>query len=142
MARRVVLDTNVIVAALRSQRGASAAVLLEADARRFEFFISVALFFEYESALKRPESGIELPLSRIDDVLDYLAAIGRWQEVFFLWRPALPDPADDHVLEVAVAGGCDAIVTHNRRDFRGADRFGVRIVSPQEFIQELRSEER
>ena len=141
MARRVVLDTNVVVAALRSRRGAAAAVLLGAGTGQFEFCISVALFFEYESALKRPESGVVLPLAAIDDILDHLAAVGHQQEVFFLWRPILPDPADDHVLEVAVAGRCDAIVTYNRRDFRGAERFGVRIVSPPEFLVELRGEE-
>jgi len=66
--------------------------------------------------------------------------VGREQEIFFLWRPLLPDPADDHVLELAVAGQCDAIVTYNRRDFRGAERFGIGIVSPPEFLLELRSE--
>jgi putative PIN family toxin of toxin-antitoxin system len=141
MARRVVLDTNVVVAALRSRQGASAAVLLGAGTGQFEFCISIALFFEYESALKRPESGLVLSMAAIDDILDQLAAVGRRQEIFFLWRPVLPDPADDHVLEVAVAGQCDAIVTYNRRDFRGADRFGIRIVSPPEFLLELRSEE-
>lgn len=141
MVRRVVLDTNVVVAALRSRRGASAAVLLGAGTGEFEFCLSVALFLEYESALKRPEAGIALSVAAIDDVLDHLAAVGRHQEIFFLWRPSLPDPADDHVLELAVAGRCDAIVTYNRRDFRGAEQFGMRIVSPPDFLLELRSEE-
>ena len=140
MARRVVLDTNVVVAALRSRRGAAAAVLLGAGTGQFEFCLSVTLFFEYESALKRPESGVRVPVAAIDDILDHLAAVGRQQRIFFLWRPSLPDPADDHVLEVAVAGRCDAIVTYNRRDFRGADRFGIRIMSPPQFLLELRSE--
>ena len=141
MARRVVLDTNVVVAALRSRRGASAAVLLGAGTGKFEFCISVALFLEYQSALKRPEAGITLSVAAIDHILDHLAATGRQQEIFFLWRPTLPDPSDDHVLELAVAGRCDAIVTYNRRDFRGAERFGVRIVSPPEFLLDLRSDE-
>jgi len=141
MARRVVLDTNVVVAALRSRRGAAAAVLLGAGTGQFEFCLSVTLFFEYESALKRSESGVVLSMAPIDDILDQLAAVGRRQEIFFLWRPVLPDPADDHVLEVAVAGQCDAIVTYHRRDFRGADRFGIRIVRPPQFLLELRSQE-
>lgn len=140
MARRVVLDTNVVVAALRSRRGAAAAVLLGAGTGQFEFCLSVALFLEYESALKRPGLGVGVPVAAIDDILDHLAAVGRQQKIFFLWRPSLPDPADDHVLEVAVAGRCDAIVTYNRRDFRGAERFGIRIVSPPQFLLELRSE--
>ncbi len=134
------LDTNVIVAALRSRRGASAAVLLAVGTGQFQFCISVPLLFEYESAVKRPASGVRLPVEALDDILDYLASIGRQQAIYFLWRPVLPDPADDHVLEVAVAGGCDAIVTYNRRDFRGAERFGVRVVSPAEFLRELRSD--
>ena len=141
MMRRVVLDTNVVVAALRSRRGASAAVLLGAGTGEFEFCLSVPLFLEYESALKRPDSGVDLPLLAIDDILDQLAAVGYQREIFFLWRPVLPDPADDHVLELAVAGRCDAVVTYNRRDFRGAERFGIRIVSPPEFLVELQSEE-
>jgi predicted nucleic acid-binding protein len=68
MARRVVLDTNVVVAALRSRQGASAAVLLGAGTGQFEFCISIALFFEYESALKRPESGLVLSMAAIDDI--------------------------------------------------------------------------
>lgn len=140
MARRVVLDTNVVVAALRSRRGASAAVLRAAGTGRFEHYLSVGLLLEYESAFKRPEAAIRLPVEAIDDILDYLAATGRLQEVFFLWRPTLPDPADDHVLEVAVAGGCETIVTFNRRDFRGATKFGVRISTPAEFLVELREQ--
>jgi len=140
MARRVVLDTNVLVSALRSRRGSSAAVLGRVGTGRFEHCLSVALLFEYESALKRPESGVSLSGAVIDDILDYLAATGHWQEIFFLWRPVLPDPGDDHVLEVAVAAGCDAIVTYNRRDFRGGEQFGVRILTPPEFLLELEDE--
>jgi len=142
MAPRVVLDTNVVVAALRSRQGASAAVLLHAGLGEFEFCLSVALFLEYEGAVKRPESGVVLPVAAIDDILDHLAAVGRQQEIFFLWRPTLSDPGDDHVLEVAVAGQCDAIVTYNRRDFRGAERFGIRVISPPEFLMEFRRSER
>jgi len=141
MVRRIVLDTNVVVSALRSRRGSSATLLVQAGTGHFEHCLSVALLFEYESALKDPESGITLPQEAIEDVLDYLAATGQLQEVFFLWRPALPDPTDDHVLEVAVAGGCDTIVTYNRRDFRGAERFGVRVVTPREFLIELEDQD-
>lgn len=130
MALRVVLDTNIVVAALRSRQGASAAVVLRAGLGEFEFCLSVALFLEYEGAVKRPTSGVKIPIAAIDDILDHLAAVGRHQEIFFLWRPTLPDPGDDHVLEVAVAGQCDAIVTYNRRAFGGAERFGIRVLSP------------
>ena len=63
--------------------------------------------------------------------------IGLHQEIFFLWRPFLPDPTDDHVLEVAVAAGCDAIVTYNKRDFKGIEKFGLRILDPRELLSEI-----
>ena len=72
-----------------------------------------------------------------DDVIDYLCTVARLCRVFCLWRPCLRDPRDDMVLELAVTGECDAIVTHNRKDFAGADQFGVRVLSPKEFLEEL-----
>lgn len=73
----------------------------------------------------------------IRDFVDFLCEIGHHQEIFFLWRPFLPDPSDDHVLEVAVAAGCDAIVTYNKRDFEGIERFGLRILDPRELLSEI-----
>jgi hypothetical protein len=72
----------------------------------------------------------------IDDILDYLCTVGDRRSIFFLWRPLLKDPKDDMVLELAVEAECESIVTYNQRDFAGADRFGVRIVTPREFLQE------
>jgi putative PIN family toxin of toxin-antitoxin system len=141
MRRRIVLDTNVIVAALRSQRGASAAVLSRAGTRAYEHCLSVALILEYEAACKRPASGLAVPNQMIDDILDYLARTARHQPIHFLWRPALPDPADDHVLELAVAAGGAAIITHNHRDFVGAKRFGVAVLNPRALLRQLLQEE-
>ncbi|WP_442889236.1 PIN domain-containing protein [Congregicoccus parvus] len=70
--------------------------------------------------------------------LDYFASVSEFQRIDFLWRPFLPDPDDDLVLEVAVAGRVDAIVTYNQNDFVGSDRLGVRIIRPQDFIKETR----
>ena len=74
----------------------------------------------------------------VNNLLDYLCAVGKRQAIFYLWRPCLPDPRDEMVLELAVAAGCDAIVTHNRRHFRPAHQFGVRVLGPAQFLQEIR----
>lgn len=135
--RRVVLDTNVIVSGLRSRRGASFQVLSLVGSGLFEHHLSVALAFEYEDAVKRSGSGIRFPKTMVEDILDFLCASARQQEIHFLWRPTLSDPKDDMVLEVAIHGGCEAIVTYNVEDFRGSERFGVKILRPQEFLKLL-----
>lgn len=131
------LDTNVLVAGLRSSLGASYRVVQLLGTGRFTHVVSVALAFEYESAITRPDSGISLSRTAIDDVLDYVVATARRQPIYFLWRPRLPDPGDDLVLEVAAHGRCDTIVTFNTRDFRGSEQFGIRAVRPYPFLQSL-----
>jgi putative PIN family toxin of toxin-antitoxin system len=139
MARhRIVLDTNVLVAALRSSKGASHKLLLELGGANVDFCISVALALEYEAVVKRPASGSRLTNAEKDDVLDYLCAESVRQKIYFLWRPTLKDPADDMVLEVAVASGAEAIVTFNKKDFGAAGTFGVKVLSPKEFLSSLR----
>jgi predicted nucleic acid-binding protein len=136
------LDADCIgdwVAALRSRSGASAALLSRAGTRAYEHCLSVALILEYEAACKRPASGVRVSNQVIDDVLDYLARTARRQPIHFLWRPMLPDPGDDHVLELAVAAEA-AIVTHNQRDFVGSKRFGVAVLSPGTFLRQLQEE--
>ena len=136
-ARRVVLDTSVIVASLRSRQGASFRLMSLLDQRRFEAAVSVPLVFEYEDALERyVETGL-YSQSDVDHVLDYLCQIGHRQRIFFLWRPYLPDAKDDMILELAFAANCEGIVTHNRRDFVGTDRLGIRVYTPKEFLQIL-----
>ena len=135
--RRIVLDTNVLVAGLRSSLGASHRVLSLVGSGRFVHVVSVALLFEYEAALKRPESGIRLPRPAIDDILDYICTAGERQPIYFLWRPTLPDASDDLVLEVAVHGRCDRIVTFNARDFVGSAQFGIQVETPAAFLRSL-----
>jgi putative PIN family toxin of toxin-antitoxin system len=134
---RVVLDTNVLEAALRSRRGASFAVLSLVGTGRFEIAVSVALVLEYEDVLMRQAGQVCRPAQMVTDLIDYLCSVARRQSVFYLWRPCLADPDDDLILELAVAAACDAIVTHNVRDFRAAAPFGVRIITPGEFLHEL-----
>jgi putative PIN family toxin of toxin-antitoxin system len=133
----VVLDTNVLVAATRSQRGASFRLLSLVGRGRFDVTISVPLVLEYEDALLREPGATPLSETAIQDILDYVCLAALQQDIFFLWRPFLPDPKDDLVLEAAVAGRCDAIVTYNRRDFVGVEKFGLRTLLPGEFLQEI-----
>jgi putative PIN family toxin of toxin-antitoxin system len=132
----VVLDTCLLVAAWRSRSGASFEILRLLREGEFEIAVSVPLVLEYESALLRHLSGPQTEQD-VTAVVDYLCLVARKQEVFFLWRPLLRDPNDDMVAELAVASGAHAVVTHNLSDFVGADRLGVRVLAPSEFLRHL-----
>ena len=138
---RVVLDTSVLVAGLRSQLGASNRVLLAVAERRCVPLVTTAVFLEYEAVLLRPEQQLATAMNPTD-VEGFLAAFASAAEpveLNFLWRPQLKDPADELMLEAAVNGRADAIVTHNVRDFASAtERFGLRTVTPREFLKELK----
>jgi len=134
---RVVLDCNFFVAALRSRNGASFQVLTLLRADRFEVALSVPPAFQYESVLVRHAKELALSKQEAIGLVDYFCQIAHKQEIHFLWRPTLSDPGDEFVLELAVAAGCRHIVTHNVKDFRGADRFGVTIAPPAEFLKLL-----
>ncbi len=134
---KVVLDTNVLVAALRSRKGASFRLLSLLGKGLYTPCISVPLVFEYEDVLKREAKGIPLTGEDIDDFLDYVCSASERRPVFFLWRPALKDPRDDFLLELAVESGSQYIVTFNVRDFEGCERFGIEVVTPRELLQRL-----
>ena len=134
---QVVVDTNVLIAALRSRRGASHRLLSLVGDGRWQMNLSVPLFLEYEDVAKRPDSELTLSAGEVDDILDFICAEANLREIFYLWRPVLPDPGDDFILELAVESQCDFIVTFNVRDFAGAERFGVEVITPQEFLRKL-----
>ena len=134
---RIVIDTNVLVAALRSKRGASYKLLNIINSEKFSIHISVPLVLEYEDVAKRLLEDIPLTEQDVDDILDYLCAVAQRHQIFYLWRPFLKDPKDDMVLELAVTANCDFIVTYNKRDFQGAERFGLRVVTSKEFLEEI-----
>ena len=130
---QVVIDTNVLVAALRSKRDASHKLLLLLGSDKFQLNISVPLLFEYEDAAKR--EALPLESADIDDILDYICAVANKREVFFLWRPYLSDPKDDFILELAVEAQCDFVITYNKRDFKGIEKFAIEAATPKEFLQ-------
>lgn len=134
---RVVLDTNVVVSALRSRRGASFRLLSLVGKGRFEICVSVPLVLEYEDAVGRHLDETGLTRGQLDDVLDYLCFAAIRQDVFYLWRPTLRDPKDDLVLELAVAARCSDVITFNLKDFVGSERFGVKARRPHELLAEI-----
>lgn len=140
-----VLDTDVIIAALRSDLGSSRQVLLAALNRDFELLLSVPLILEYESVLTRPEhlAASGLSASEARSVLDDLASIATPVRLAFRWRPRLSDPDDDMVLETALNGRANAIVTFNQSHFVAAIRdFHCAIIPPQAALTQIRSAKR
>lgn len=133
------IDTSVLVAGVRSRRGASFQLLSRIGTGEFEIAVSVPLVLEYEDVLLRQMAATSLDETDVRNIVDYMCSVATCQEIFFLWRPQLKDPGDDLVLELAVAANCEAIVTHNVRDFGGSDRFGIRVVNPGMFLNQLRS---
>ena len=131
----IVLDTNVLISALRSRKGASFRLLTLVGTGRFDIALSVPLVLEYEGVANRLFP--DLSVSGRGDILDYLCSVAIHRPVFFLWRPTLPDPKDDMVLELAVDAGAPIIVTFNTRDFAGSERFGIRVVTPRAYLQEI-----
>jgi putative PIN family toxin of toxin-antitoxin system len=132
--RRVVLDTNVLVAGLQSRQDASFRLLRLLGTGRFEAAVSVPLVLEYEDVLMRHVKMVDFDEAEIAAVIDYMCAVGRRQRIYFLWRPFLRDPKGDLVLELAVAANCEGIVTFNARDFVGVERFGLWVITPREFL--------
>jgi putative PIN family toxin of toxin-antitoxin system len=135
--RHVVIDTSVLVAALQARRGASYRLLMLVGSGEFDVHVSVPLVLAYEDAAKRLLEEIPMTERGIDDILDYLCAAAQRQQVFYLWRPFLRDLKADMVLELAVAGQCDLIVTDNETGFQGVEQFGLRVVTPKEFLEEI-----
>lgn len=130
----VVIDTNVIIAGLRSGRGASIQILERIGTDAFTVNVSVPLVLEYEATAKKQARELGLTYGEIDEVLDYICRVSKHREIYYLWRPFLRDPKDDLVLELAVEAEADFIITHNLRDFAGVKQFGIEAVDPKQFL--------
>ena len=138
MKERIIMDTNVLFAGIYSSSGASFQVLRLIDDGNIIPVISTTLLFEYEDVLKREQTGLKLSHKQLETILDNICALSEFQRIYFLWRPYLKDQKDDHILEVAVASKTKTIVTHNLKDFKGIDKFGVIAISPGKFLEVIR----
>jgi predicted nucleic acid-binding protein len=136
---QIVIDTNVLVAAARSNAGASFELirLFAAGDARWQWNISTALLVEYEAVLKREQHRQGRSLAMVDRFLDDLAARANRHAIFYLIRPYLADPDDELILELALASGSSYIITHNLGDFREADRFGLNVLTPGGFLRTI-----
>ena len=131
---QVVLDTNVLVAALRSKRGASHLLLRRIGSENWRPNLTVALALEYEAVLKRERQSFGLTEDDIDAVLDGICSQAGLHRQYFLWRPIAGDPDDDLVIEAAIASSSDLIVTYNKRHLRASREFGIECLTPREFL--------
>ncbi|UWQ95031.1 putative toxin-antitoxin system toxin component, PIN family [Rhodobacteraceae bacterium M385] len=139
---RLVLDTNVLVAGIRSRTGASNPLLIAGFRGQFDWACSVPLFYEYEDVLSRADLLLDCGVSRkeMEAFLTDVAGIVQPVDLKFLWRPQLRDPGDEMVLETAVNGQVDALITHNTKDFGTApQRFGIELWTPADALRRLKS---
>ena len=132
---QIVIDTNVLVAGLRSNRGRAFELLSLVGTGAFDIHLSVPLVLEYEEISLRERSRLAISESAVQTVINYHCAAATHHEIFFLWRPFLPDAEDDMLLELAVKAGCQFIVTYNSRDFAGIEQFGSQATTPAEFLK-------
>lgn len=137
---RIVIDTNILVSGLRSKRGYSFELLSLLGSEKFQPVVTVPLVVEYEKSLMDPQLKVPFPKQDIENFINYYCSESILQEVHFLWRPYLRDPNDDMVLEAAVSGRCEYIVTFNIKDFTGVERFGLRALPPLDFLKVIGEE--
>jgi len=131
--KNIVIDTNVLLSAIYSNKGASYKLLSMIDSDKFKVNISTTLIYEYEEILKLKS---KLEVKYIDSILNYICKIGQKNKIFYLWRPKLKDVDDDFLLELAVKSD-SIIVTLNGKDFKPANEFNVKVMTPKEFLQHI-----
>lgn len=130
----IVLDTNVLFSAMRSSLGSSHCLLQKIDHNALQLHLSTPLVLEYEAVLKR---NLSINTLDVDAVVDYLCQIAEKHGIFYLWRPILRDPKDDHILELAVKANA-IIVTWNIKDFEPAtSKFGIEVITPRELLRRM-----
>jgi putative PIN family toxin of toxin-antitoxin system len=135
---QVVIDTNVLVAAIRSRQGASFHLLKTLEDGIWQPNISTALILEYEEVLRRESAQIGLPFDVAERIIDRFCAVGRQNQIYFRWRTHLPDLDDDFLLELAIRCNATFLITYNLHDLAPAAEFGIHVVTPGEFLRRIR----
>jgi putative PIN family toxin of toxin-antitoxin system len=138
--QRIIIDSNILVAAVRSNRGWSHKLVFSLGTdHRWQPCVSAPLLQEYAEQIHDPRHTPHWSAAERDDFLDYICASARWCDIHFLWRPLLPDEDDHLVLEAAVASAAQVIVTFNKRDLAAAEDFGIALMTPRQFLLSLSS---
>lgn len=132
---QIIIDTNILVAAFRSRRGAANLLIDKLADPRWQVNLPIPLLFEYEDVLKRPELAGFITNENVDIFLDGLCSIARHHDIYYLWRLLSKDPNDSFILELAVRVNADFIITYNPKDFPAATDFGIKLSTPREFLK-------
>ncbi len=139
--QRIVVDTNIFTAAVLGPAGTNRAVLRACLTAKAHPLMGAALFHEYEDLLARPELMAKSPLTPAErgQLFEAFLSVCDWVRIYFLWRPNLPDEADNHLVELALAGGASAIVTNNVRDVRRGELAfpHLQILTPAQFLKTI-----
>jgi len=132
---QIVIDTNVLVAAFRSERGAARLLLNKLNDPRWQINVSTSLVLEYEDVLKRPKMNEHILFENVEPFIESVCSISEHHEIFYLWRPISIDPNDAFILELAIRINADFIITFNSKHFSNAADFGVKLATPREFLR-------
>jgi len=131
---QIIIDTNVLVAGLRSNLGASYRLLRILNDNRWRLNVSVALVLEYEEILKRESVALKLSFTEIEEIVDALCSIANCRAIPYQWRPLARDPDDDHIAELALNINADFVVTFNQKDLAPLQSFGISVLPPKQFL--------
>lgn len=134
---QIVIDTNVILAGLKSNQGASYKLLKILNDQRFEINISTTLIFEYEEILKREQEQIGLNNQDIEDVINGICFLANQHQLFYIWRPIAKDKDDDFIIDLALKCQANFIISYNYKDLKPVEKFGISILTPKQFLQIL-----
>lgn len=131
---QIVIDTNVILAGLSSNKGASYKLLSILNDQRFQINISTTLIFEYEEILKRKQQKIGLDNEDIDEIINGICHLANHHEIFYIWRPLAKDKDDDFLIDLALKCQAQFIISYNNKDLKPIEKFGISILTPKQFL--------